>query len=220
VSEVTIRRDVEAVLSAFGIEDVDLDVLDGTVADAIPAELARSTTFLTHAVFNTHHSETEMLRYLSTLAERDFALDRGMIPLGSCTMKLNATTEMEPISLPGFANLHPFAPAEDAEGYRTMVAELEHLLAEVTGYDEVSLMPNAGSQGELAGLLAIRGFHVARGEGQRDVCLIPSSAHGTNAASAVMAGMRVVVVKAADDGSVDLDDLRAPRTPTTSRRSW
>ena len=149
-----------------------------------------------------------MLRYLRTLSARDYALDRGMIPLGSCTMKLNATTEMEPVSMPGFADLHPFAPAADAEGYRELIGELESMLAEATGYDRVSIQPNAGSQGELAGLLAIRGYHLANGEGERDVCLIPSSAHGTNAASAVMAGMRVVVVKAAEDGSVDLDDLR------------
>ena len=150
-----------------------------------------------------------MLRYLRRLSARDYALDRGMIPLGSCTMKLNATTEMEPVSLPGFADLHPFAPAEDALGYRRLVADLESWLAEVTGYDRVSIQPNAGSQGELAGLLAIRGYHLANGDEARNVCLIPSSAHGTNAASAVMAGMKVVVVKAADDGSVDLDDLRA-----------
>ena len=131
-----------------------------------------------------------------------------MIPLGSCTMKLNATAEMEPISLPGFADLHPFAPAEDAAGYLELIETLEHWLAEVTGYAQVSVQPNAGSQGELAGLLAIRGYHRGRGESSRDVCLIPSSAHGTNAASAVMAGMRVVVVEASDDGSVDLDDLR------------
>src|SRR5690606_15089346 len=134
---------------------------------------------------------------------------RGMIPLGSCTMKLNATTEMEPISLPGFADVHPFVPAEDASGYRELVADLEGWLATVTGYDKVSIQPNAGSQGELAGLLAIRGYHHGRGEVGRDVCLIPSSAHGTNAASAVMAGMRVVVVNATEDGTVDLDDLRA-----------
>ena len=150
-----------------------------------------------------------MLRYLRRLSGRDYALDRGMIPLGSCTMKLNATTEMEPVSLPGFADLHPFAPAEDAAGYRKLVDDLEGWLAEVTGYDRVSIQPNAGSQGELAGLLAIRGFHRANGDTERNICLIPSSAHGTNAASAVMAGMKVVVVKAADDGSVDLDDLRA-----------
>ena len=150
-----------------------------------------------------------MLRYLRRLSARDYALDRGMIPLGSCTMKLNATTEMEPVSMPGFADLHPFAPAEDAQGYRELIEQLESWLAEVTGYDRVSIQPNAGSQGELAGLLAIRGYHRANGDTGRDVCLIPSSAHGTNAASAVMAGMKVVVVKAADDGAVDLDDLRA-----------
>ncbi len=149
-----------------------------------------------------------MLRYLRRLSARDYALDRGMIPLGSCTMKLNATTEMEPVSLPGFADLHPFAPAEDALGYRKLIDQLESWLADVTGYDRVSIQPNAGSQGELAGLLAIRAYHQANGEGERRVCLIPSSAHGTNAASAVMAGMKVVVVKSAADGSVDMDDLK------------
>ncbi|MCW2787617.1 MAG: gcvP, partial [Marmoricola sp.] len=171
--------------------------------------LHRTTEFLTHEVFNSHHSETQMLRYLRRLSARDYALDRGMIPLGSCTMKLNATTEMEPVSLPGFADLHPFAPAEDAQGYRTLIDQLEAWLCAVTGYDRVSIQPNAGSQGELAGLLAIRGYHLANGDSARNVCLIPSSAHGTNAASAVMAGMKVVVVKSTDDGSVDLDDLRA-----------
>ena len=180
-----------------------------TSSEAIPAGLRRTTDYLTHEVFHSHRSETQMLRYLRRLSARDYALDRGMIPLGSCTMKLNATTEMEPISLPGFADLHPFVPAGDAQGYRELIGQLEDWLAEVTGYDRVSVQPNAGSQGELAGLLAIRGYHRARGEGARDVCLIPSSAHGTNAASAVMAGMRVVVVKAKDDGAVDLDDLRA-----------
>ncbi|MGO4257589.1 aminomethyl-transferring glycine dehydrogenase [Marmoricola sp. RAF53] len=175
----------------------------------IPEALRRSTGYLTHPVFNTHRSETSMLRYLRRLSARDYALDRGMIPLGSCTMKLNATTEMEPVSLPGFANLHPFVPAEDAQGYFSLIEDLEGWLAEVTGYDRVSIQPNAGSQGELAGLLAIRGYHRANGQGERTVCLIPSSAHGTNAASAVMAGMKVVVVKSTDDGAVDLDDLRA-----------
>jgi glycine dehydrogenase len=196
------------VLRAFGVEGADIVEVDRTVGDALPDGLRRVTPYLTHEVFSTHRSETAMLRYLRRLSARDYALDRGMIPLGSCTMKLNATTEMEPISLPGFADLHPFAPAEDAAGYRQLVAQLESWLAEVTGYDRVSIQPNAGSQGELAGLLAIRGYHRARGEGARDVCLIPSSAHGTNAASAVMAGMRVVVVQAEEDGSVDLDDLR------------
>jgi glycine dehydrogenase len=208
-SETTSRAHLDAVLAAFGVTDVDVAAVDRRTADALPEPLRRTTAFLTHEVFNTHRSETSMLRYLRRLSARDYALDRGMIPLGSCTMKLNATTEMEPISLPGFADLHPFAPSEDAQGYRALVTELEGWLAEVTGYDTVSIQPNAGSQGELAGLLAIRAYHVAQGQPARDICLIPSSAHGTNAASAVMAGMRVAVVKAADDGSVDLDDLRA-----------
>jgi glycine dehydrogenase len=207
-SETTARRHAEAVLAAFGADPDRLDDADARVGPAIPERLRRETPCLTHEVFGSHHSETAMLRYLRRLSARDYALDRGMIPLGSCTMKLNATTEMEPISLPGFADLHPFAPAADAEGYAALVAQLEGWLAEVTGYDTVSVQPNAGSQGELAGLLAIRAYHRERGEDARDVCLIPSSAHGTNAASAVMAGMRVVVVTAAEDGSVDLDDLR------------
>lgn len=169
----------------------------------------RTTPFLTHPVFNAHHSETSMLRYLRRLADRDIALDRSMIPLGSCTMKLNATTEMEAITWPGFAGIHPFAPLDQASGYLQLIRELEVWLVEITGYDAVSLQPNAGSQGEFAGLLAIRGYHLARGESQRDVCLIPSSAHGTNAASAVMAGMRVAVVACDTDGNVDLADLKA-----------
>jgi glycine dehydrogenase len=195
-----------AVLRVFGAFEEGAHGVAGV--DTIPDPLRRTTPYLTHEVFSSHRSETQMLRYLRTLSARDYALDRGMIPLGSCTMKLNATTEMEPVSMPGFADLHPFAPAADAQGYRLLIDELESMLAEATGYDRVSLQPNAGSQGELAGLLAIRGYHRANGDEGRDVCLIPSSAHGTNAASAVMAGMRVVVVKAADDGSVDLDDLR------------
>ncbi|MBB3045042.1 aminomethyl-transferring glycine dehydrogenase [Nocardioides soli] len=208
-SELTTRSTIASVLKAFGVAGTDLDAVDAMTPDALPEQLRRGTPYLTHEVFSTHHSETAMLRYLRRLSARDYALDRGMIPLGSCTMKLNATTEMEPISLPGFADLHPFAPAEDATGYRQLVDELEGLLAEVTGYDRVSIQPNAGSQGELAGLLAIRGYHRANGEAHRDVCLIPSSAHGTNAASAVMAGMKVVVVKSGDGGEVDLADLRA-----------
>ncbi|HET8562136.1 MAG TPA: aminomethyl-transferring glycine dehydrogenase [Marmoricola sp.] len=200
-----------AVLHAF-VPDQPAELpgdLGAEHSDALPSTLRRTTDFLTHQVFSSYHSETSMLRYLRRLSARDYALDRGMIPLGSCTMKLNATTEMEPISLPGFADLHPFVPAADARGYQELVAQLEDWLAEVTGYDKVSVQPNAGSQGELAGLLAIRGYHRANGEEQRDVCLIPSSAHGTNAASAVMAGMRVVVVKSTEEGAVDLDDLRA-----------
>ncbi|HET8603207.1 MAG TPA: aminomethyl-transferring glycine dehydrogenase [Marmoricola sp.] len=196
-----------AVLHAF-LPELEGD-LGASASDALPQQLRRTTPFLTHDVFHAHRSETAMLRYLRRLSARDYALDRGMIPLGSCTMKLNATTEMEPISLPGFADLHPFAPAEDARGYAELVGRLEDWLAEVTGYDRVSVQPNAGSQGELAGLLAIRGYHRANGDDGRDVCLIPSSAHGTNAASAVMAGMRVVVVKSTETGAVDLDDLRA-----------
>ena len=195
-----------SVLKAFGV--FEAGAFGVASADTIPEALQRTTPYLTHEVFSAHRSETQMLRYLRTLSARDYALDRGMIPLGSCTMKLNATTEMEPVSMPGFADLHPFAPAADAEGYRELVGQLEQWLAEATGYDRVSIQPNAGSQGELAGLLAIRGFHRANGQEDRRVCLIPSSAHGTNAASAVMAGMQVVVVKATDDGSVDLDDLR------------
>ncbi|GAA4718686.1 aminomethyl-transferring glycine dehydrogenase [Nocardioides conyzicola] len=208
-SELTTRSTISSVLKAFAISGVDLDAVDTATADALPDALVRTTPYLTHEVFSTHHSEAAMLRYLRKLSARDYALDRGMIPLGSCTMKLNATTEMEPVSLPGFADLHPFAPAEDAAGYRQLVNDLEGWLAEVTGYDRVSIQPNAGSQGELAGLLAIRGYHRANGDTHRDVCLIPSSAHGTNAASAVMAGMKVVVVKSGADGTVDLDDLRA-----------
>ena len=160
-------------------------------------------------MFNTHRSETAMMRYLKYLADKDYALDRGMIPLGSCTMKLNAATEMAAVTWPEFAGIHPFAPEADVEGYLTLIEQLEGWLAEVTGYDEVSLQPNAGSQGELAGLLAIRGYHRANGDTGRVVCLIPSSAHGTNAASAVLAGMKVVVVACDELGNVDLDDLRA-----------
>jgi glycine dehydrogenase len=205
-SEVTTPSTVTSALRAFG---VTLGLADATPTEvSLPTELRRTTPYLTHEVFSSHQSETQMLRYLRRLSARDYALDRGMIPLGSCTMKLNATTEMEPVSMPGFADLHPFAPAADAEGYRELIGQLESWLAEMTGYDRVSIQPNAGSQGEFAGLMAIRAYHAARDDDRRNVCLIPSSAHGTNAASAVMAGMRVVVVKAADDGSIDLDHLR------------
>ena len=175
----------------------------------LPEALRREDEFLTHPVFHVHHSETAMMRYLKQLADRDYALDRGMIPLGSCTMKLNAATEMAAVSWPEFSRVHPFAPADDVAGYLVLIEQLESWLAEITGYDAVSLQPNAGSQGELAGLLAIRGYHHDRGDLQRDVCLIPSSAHGTNAASAVLAGMRVVVVACDEAGNVDLGDLRA-----------
>ncbi|MFE3073992.1 aminomethyl-transferring glycine dehydrogenase [Streptomyces sp. NPDC059247] len=209
--ETTGRAQLAAVWGAFGVT-ADIEVLDAATEDALPAGLLRSDDYLTHPVFRTHRSETSMLRYLRRLADRDYALDRGMIPLGSCTMKLNATTEMEAVTWPEFGQMHPFAPVEQAQGYLTLITELEERLAEVTGYDKVSIQPNAGSQGELAGLLAVRAYHRANGDEQRTVCLIPSSAHGTNAASAVMAGMKVVVVKTADDGEVDVEDLRAKIT--------
>ncbi|MDV5144296.1 aminomethyl-transferring glycine dehydrogenase [Streptomyces sp. SBC-4] len=206
--ETTGREQLAAVWGAFGV-DGDVEALDAAAEDTLPTGLLRSDAYLTHPVFHAHRSETSMLRYLRKLADRDYALDRGMIPLGSCTMKLNATTEMEPVTWPEFGQIHPFAPIDQAQGYVTLITELEERLAEVTGYDKVSIQPNAGSQGELAGLLAVRAYHRANGDLQRTVCLIPSSAHGTNAASAVMAGMKVVVVKTADDGEVDIADLRA-----------
>ncbi|MDG4839319.1 aminomethyl-transferring glycine dehydrogenase [Micromonospora sp. WMMD967] len=202
--ETTTLAHLARVWEAFGVP-----AFDGHADAALPTDLRRTTDFLTHPVFRSHHSETAMLRYLRRLSDFDYALDRGMIPLGSCTMKLNATTEMEPVSWAEFASIHPFAPDDQTVGYREMIGQLESWLAEVTGYDAVSVQPNAGSQGELAGLLAIRSYHASRGETHRDVCLIPSSAHGTNAASAVMAGMRVVVVACDDDGNVDLVDLDA-----------
>ncbi|CAM5288158.1 aminomethyl-transferring glycine dehydrogenase [Streptomyces abikoensis] len=206
--ETTTRAHLESVWAAFGVAG-DVEALDAVAAEALPEALLRTGDYLTHPVFHEHRSETAMLRYLRRLADRDYALDRGMIPLGSCTMKLNATTEMEPVTWPEFGALHPFAPIGQAQGYVTLITELEERLAEVTGYDKVSIQPNAGSQGELAGLLAVRAYHRANGDEQRTVCLIPSSAHGTNAASAVMAGMKVVVVKTADDGEIDVQDLRA-----------
>ena len=206
--EVTERPQVEHLWEAFRVK-ADIELLDADTGDAIPPELARSSDFLSHPVFREHRSETQMLRYLRTLSGRDVALDRSMIPLGSCTMKLNATTEMQAVSWPEFSTIHPFAPLDQADGYVTLIHDLERWLCAITGYDAVSLQPNAGSQGEFAGLLAIRGYHRARGDEGRDVCLIPSSAHGTNAASAVMAGMRVVVVACDEYGNVDLGDLRA-----------
>ncbi|MGW1374232.1 aminomethyl-transferring glycine dehydrogenase [Streptomyces sp. NPDC002446] len=206
--ETTGRAQLTGVWGAFGVQG-DIEQLDPVAAETLPQSLLRTDDYLTHPVFHQHRSETAMLRYLRTLADKDYALDRGMIPLGSCTMKLNATTEMEPVTWPAFGQLHPFAPAAQAQGYLTLIQELEERLATVTGYDKVSIQPNAGSQGELAGLLAVRAYHRANGDEQRTVCLIPSSAHGTNAASAVMAGMKVVVVKTGADGEVDADDLHA-----------
>ncbi len=204
VDETTTPEVLSAVVVAFGA---------GPVVEAkgfeLPGRVLRTSDFLQHPVFNTHRSETQLLRYIRKLSDRDLALDRTMIPLGSCTMKLNATAEMEAISWPEFASIHPFAPDSQTEGWRELISGLEADLAEITGYDQVSIQPNAGSQGELAGLLAIRGYHHSRGEAQRNVCLIPASAHGTNAASAVLAGMKVVVVATASDGTIDHADLTA-----------
>ncbi|GAA1649702.1 aminomethyl-transferring glycine dehydrogenase [Microbacterium flavum] len=210
VDETTTAAELHALAQVFGGPErraFGFSANQGT--GLFPESLRRTDEFLTHPVFHAHHSETAMMRYLKQLADRDYALDRGMIPLGSCTMKLNAATEMAAVSWPEFARVHPFAPAEDVAGYLVLIDQLESWLAEITGYDAVSLQPNAGSQGELAGLLAIRGYHHSRGDLARDVCLIPSSAHGTNAASAVLAGMRVVVVACDEAGNVDLGDLRA-----------
>jgi glycine dehydrogenase len=196
----------QALASAFGLESYRGQSAAET---ALPSGLERTSDFLTHPVFHVHRSETQMMRYLKSLADKDYALDRGMIPLGSCTMKLNAAVEMEAVTWPEFNQIHPFAPLSDVSGYLVLISHLERWLAELTGYDQVSLQPNAGSQGELAGLLAIRGYHHSRGENHRTICLIPSSAHGTNAASAVLAGMQVVVVDCKENGDVDIDDVRA-----------
>jgi glycine dehydrogenase len=204
--ETTTDEQVAAVARALAGQPV---TLPAEAAEALPAGLVRTTMFLAHPVFHSYRSETAMLRYLRRLADRDIALDRSMIPLGSCTMKLNAAAEMEAISWPEFAGLHPFAPAEQTLGYRQLIGELADALTEITGYDAISLQPNAGSQGELAGLLAIRGYHRSVGQPERTICLIPESAHGTNAASAVLAGLKVVVVKCGSDGAIDLGDLRA-----------
>ncbi|MCW6028392.1 aminomethyl-transferring glycine dehydrogenase [Stenotrophomonas rhizophila] len=207
LDETATRADIVALGQLFGAT-VDVDALDAATADALPADLVRTSDFLTHPVFNTHHSEHELLRYLRSLADKDLAMDRTMIPLGSCTMKLNATAEMIPVTWPEFANIHPLAPADQATGYKELIDGLEAMLVECTGYDAVSLQPNSGAQGEYAGLLAIRAYHRSRGEGHRDVCLIPDSAHGTNPASAQMCGMKVVVTKTDANGNVDLDDIR------------
>ena len=205
------------VLGAFGVETNVDQVAERTMMLGVADELLRSDDFLHQAVFRKHRTETEMLRYLRRLADKDLALDRTMIPLGSCTMKLNATTEMIPVTWPEFANIHPHQPADDVKGYRRLVHEVEQMMCAVTGYDAVSLQPNAGSQGEFAGLLAIRAYHESRGDQQRTICLIPSSAHGTNAASAVMAGMDVVVVACDNEGNVDLVDLRSKCEKAGSR---
>ena len=215
LDETTRADDIELLWRAIADKEdagFTVDELDGAAPDAIPAPLARRSACLSHPVFNSYHSETEMLRYLRRLQAKDVALDRSMIPLGSCTMKLNATTEMVPVTWPEFGAIHPFAPRDQVAGYLEMIHGLEDMLGEITGFAAVSLQPNAGSQGEYAGLLAIHRYHESRGEQGRDVCLIPSSAHGTNPASAVMAGLRVVVVGCDDNGNIDVDDLRAKAT--------
>ena len=210
--ETTRRENLEALWRVFATKAdklLDIETLDGEVNECIPEPLRRTSDFLTHPVFQLYHAETEMLRYLRWLVAKDVSLDRSMIALGSCTMKLNATTEMIPVTWRQFSAIHPFAPLDQTQGYQQLFEELEEMLCEVTGFDAVSLQPNAGSQGEYSGLLCIRKYHEARGEGHRDVCLIPASAHGTNPASAHMAGLRVVVVNCDDQGNVDVDDLKA-----------
>ena len=212
LDETTTRADIELLWKVFAKDGQQLptfDAFENGVESLIPAALRRTSSYLTHPVFNTHHSETGMLRYIRALSDKDLALDRSMIPLGSCTMKLNATSEMIPITWPEFANVHPFAPADQQQGYKELDELLRAWLCQATGYAGISLQPNAGSQGEYAGLLAIKGYHESRGEGHRNICLIPSSAHGTNPASAQMVGMQVVVTKCDDNGNVDMADLKA-----------
>ena len=211
LDETTTRGDIERLWQVFADDGASLpsvDALDASAPSLIPDELRRTSKFLTHPVFNTHHSEHELLRYMRALADKDLAMDRTMIPLGSCTMKLNATAEMIPVTWPEFGNIHPLAPAEQAQGYKELIGGLEDMLVECTGYDAVSLQPNSGAQGEYAGLLAIRAYHASRGDTQRDICLIPESAHGTNPASAQMCGMQVVVTKCDANGNVDVEDIR------------
>ncbi len=212
LDETTTRADVELVWSIFAKDGQTLptiEAMDEGATSLIPAALQRQSAFLTHPVFNTHHSETAMLRYIRSLSDKDLALDRSMIPLGSCTMKLNATSEMIPITWPEFANMHPFAPASQLQGYAELDQQLRDWLCQATGYAGISLQPNAGSQGEYAGLLAIRAFHESKGQAHRNICLIPSSAHGTNPASAQMVDLQVVVTQCDDNGNVDMDDLKA-----------
>jgi glycine dehydrogenase len=212
LDETTQQADIETLWTLFAAEGQalpDFAALAASVEARLPAELKRQSPILSHPVFNRYHSETELMRYLRRLADKDLALDRTMIPLGSCTMKLNAASEMIPVTWAEFGNLHPFAPAEQSAGYQQLTDELEAMLCAATGYDAISLQPNAGSQGEYAGLLAIRAYHQSRGDDRRDICLIPSSAHGTNPATANMAGMRVVVTACDARGNVDIEDLRA-----------
>jgi glycine dehydrogenase len=212
LDETTTRDDIALLWSVFALDGQALpafDAFEKGIEPLIPAALRRTSAFLTHPVFNRYHSETGMLRYIRALSDKDLALDRSMIPLGSCTMKLNATSEMIPITWPEFANVHPFAPADQLQGYKELDEQLRAWLCQATGYAGISLQPNAGSQGEYAGLLAIQAWHASRGDAHRTICLIPSSAHGTNPASAQMAGLQVVVTKCDENGNVDMADLKA-----------
>ncbi len=217
LDETTTPADVAELIELIAGVQIDVLALDAHATDGIPEGLKRTSAYLTHPVFNTHHSEHAMLRYLKALENRDYSLVHGMIPLGSCTMKLNASAEMQPVTWPEFGQMHPFQPREQTAGYDAMIAELEAWLADITGYDAVSMQPNSGAQGEYAGLLTIRKYHEARGEGHRDVCLIPASAHGTNPASAAMMGYNVVVVKTDEAGNIDLADLRAKAEQHSAR---
>jgi len=213
--ETTTREDLDVLFNVLLGEGHGLDIaaLDSNItangSDSIPAELVRTDAVLTHEVFNSYHSETEMLRYIKSLENKDLALNHSMISLGSCTMKLNATAEMIPVTWAEFGQIHPFAPLDQAQGYQEMIAELSEWLINITGYDALSMQPNSGAQGEYAGLLAIQRYHESRGEGHRNICLIPSSAHGTNPASAQMVSLNVVVVACDKNGNIDLDDLKA-----------
>src|SRR5690606_33319830 len=210
INETTTVKDLNKIVSIFA-EAVKKDfqkITELETGQKIPAEVARKTEFMQQEVFNRYHSETELMRYIKKLERKDLSLNHSMISLGSCTMKLNAAAEMLPLSDPMWGNIHPFVPVDQAEGYHTVLKKLERQLSEITGFAATSLQPNSGAQGEFAGLMVIRAYHESRGDHHRDICLIPASAHGTNPASAVMAGMKVVVVKSTDEGNIDVEDLR------------
>ena len=212
LDEIATKEDVQTLFNIFTHDhgdEVTLETLDENAGNALPPSMVRTSKYLTHPVFNKHHSETDLMRYMRKLADKDLALDRSMIPLGSCTMKLNAATQLIPVTWPGFGRIHPYVPLDQAQGYRQLFIELEQMLCACTGYDGISLQPNSGAQGEYAGLLTIKAYHASRGEGHRNICLIPASAHGTNPASAQMAGMKVVVVATAKTGNIDMQDLKA-----------